>query len=387
MCIQIGLCNGWRRLTNAVCLMPACRCLPGFKPTSLESWRNGDFSGGCSRSSAACGKNDTFSGLKMMRVGQEDKKLRLRMKQYAERCEDDSYDGRDLFVRVPIAGTELKAKSCEPCGINEIPYPLSTGSDCGDPMYLSFYCDTLKGKLSFITQNGTYNVATIDRDIRTIVIQDIDGDHCNSSTGDVDGQSGGSSRKKKPFSLIVGVTIASVIVLSSIFLYTCILMRKKAKRRERQQNTERNAALMYGTEKRVKNFIDAEELNEEDKKGIDVPFFHLDSILAATDYFSEENKLGRGGFGPVYKGKFPGGQEIAIKRLSSFSGQGLEEFKNEVILIARLQHRNLVRLVGYCIKGVEKILLYEYMPNKSLDSFIFGQSLNLFIIFVLMIYF
>jgi hypothetical protein len=70
---------------------------------------------------------------------------------------------------------------------------------------------------------------------------------------------------------------------------------------ESQQNTERNAALLYGTEKRVKNLIDAEEFKEEDKKGIDVPFFDLDSILAATDYFSEANKLGRGGFGPVYK--------------------------------------------------------------------------------------
>lgn len=116
-----------------------------------------------------------------------------------------------------------------------------------------------------------------------------------------DGQAGGYSRKKKPLSLIVGVTIACVIVLSSIFLYICIFMRKKAKRRESQQNTERNAALLYGTEKRVKNLIDAEEFNEEDKKGIDVPFFDLDSILAATDYFSEANKLGRGGFGPVYK--------------------------------------------------------------------------------------
>ncbi|XP_059294698.1 G-type lectin S-receptor-like serine/threonine-protein kinase At4g27290 [Lycium ferocissimum] len=114
-------------------------------------------------------------------------------------------------------------------------------------------------------------------------------------------------------------------------------------------------------------------LNEEDEKGIDVPFFSLESISAATDNFSEENKLGRGGFGLVYKGKFQGGREIAIKRLSTQSGQGINEFKNEVILIARLQHRNLVRLMGYCVQGSEKILLYEYMPNKSLDTFIFDK--------------
>nr|XP_018684746.1 PREDICTED: receptor-like serine/threonine-protein kinase SD1-8 isoform X3 [Musa acuminata subsp. malaccensis] len=87
-----------------------------------------------------------------------------------------------------------------------------------------------------------------------------------------------------------------------------------------------------------------------------------------------ENKLGEGGFGPVYKGKLEDEQEIAVKRLSKTSVQGLDEFMNEVVLIAKLQHRNLVRLLGCCIQGKERMLIYEYMPNGSLDSFLFGDK-------------
>ncbi|KAK2991018.1 hypothetical protein RJ640_005500 [Escallonia rubra] len=110
---------------------------------------------------------------------------------------------------------------------------------------------------------------------------------------------------------------------------------------------------------------------DQDDSG-EMHYFMLTTIQAATNGFSTENKLGEGGFGPVYRGKLDDGKEIAVKRLSKNSGQGLDEFKTEVRLIVKLQHKNLVRLLGCCVEGDEKLLVYEYMANTSLDAFLFG---------------
>ncbi|KAJ9690115.1 hypothetical protein PVL29_012656 [Vitis rotundifolia] len=99
--------------------------------------------------------------------------------------------------------------------------------------------------------------------------------------------------------------------------------------------------------------------------------FQFSTIRFATDNFSDANKLGEGGFGSVYKGRLSDGQEIAVKRLSAGSKQGELEFKNEVLLMAKLQHRNLVRLLGFCLERSERLLIYEFMPNLSLHGFIF----------------
>ncbi|WOH04251.1 hypothetical protein DCAR_0623660 [Daucus carota subsp. sativus] len=112
---------------------------------------------------------------------------------------------------------------------------------------------------------------------------------------------------------------------------------------------------------------------------LDLPFLRFNAISSATNHFALSNKLGQGGFGPVFKGILQDGQEIAVKCLSETSKQGTNEFVNEVKCIAKLQHRNLVRLLGYCVQGEDKMLVYEYMPNKSLDLHIFDETQSMFL--------
>lgn len=103
--------------------------------------------------------------------------------------------------------------------------------------------------------------------------------------------------------------------------------------------------------------------------------FKYETLAAATRGFSEKNRLGQGGFGPVYRGRLEDGRDVAVKRLGAGSRQGTREFRNEATLLSRVQHRNVVNLIGYCARGAEdKLLVYEYVPNESLDKILFSSS-------------
>ncbi|KAK9133691.1 hypothetical protein Scep_013219 [Stephania cephalantha] len=117
-------------------------------------------------------------------------------------------------------------------------------------------------------------------------------------------------------------------------------------------------------------------VDESQSEDLDLPLFDWSTIVTVTSNFSYLNKIGEGGFGPVYKGVLVEGQEIAVKRLSIDSGQGITEFKNEVSLISNLQHRNLVKLLGCCIHRNEKLLIYDgYMsPEYALEGFFSTKS-------------
>ncbi|XP_042420485.1 proline-rich receptor-like protein kinase PERK1 isoform X2 [Zingiber officinale] len=97
-------------------------------------------------------------------------------------------------------------------------------------------------------------------------------------------------------------------------------------------------------------------------------------MAMATDGFSDANLLGQGGFGYVHRGVLANGKEVAIKQLKIGSGQGEREFQAEVEIITRVHHRHLVSLVGYCISGGKRLLVYEYVPNNTLDFHLHGKG-------------
>ncbi|XP_058754094.1 cysteine-rich receptor-like protein kinase 44 [Vicia villosa] len=155
---------------------------------------------------------------------------------------------------------------------------------------------------------------------------------------------------------VIAIAVPSVfVVLVAILTYFCLRVRKP--KHSFEANNE-----------------EYEDDGEDEIMVVESLQFSFDTIQVATNHFSNSNKIGHGGFGDVYRGKLSNGQKIAVKRLSIDSAQGDREFKNEVTLVAKLQHRNLVKLLGFSLEGRERLLIYEFVVNKSLDYFIFDPT-------------
>ncbi|XP_060209560.1 G-type lectin S-receptor-like serine/threonine-protein kinase At4g27290 isoform X2 [Lycium barbarum] len=311
-CGAFGTCN-----PNSSSL---CSCLPGFVPRLDNDWDLNIFSQGCVRkANLICGSSSAPFKDKFWLMS------RVTLPKYYE------------TIRVTSA-TECESTCFNNCSCTAYAYD---GSEC-----LNWSRELLN--LQQLPQD--------DQQGRNLFIKLAASDFPSDQ-----------ATKQKQSSMRVKAIIPAIV--SVIILLVCCFTYIYFRRRIAQRKVQRNHLDQWQSSENAIN-----DLTNEDENIIDVPFFSFESILAATDHFSEANMLGRGGFGPVYKGKFPGGRDIAVKRLSTQSGQGIEEFKNEVLLIARLQHRNLVRLLGYCVKGNEQIVLYEYLSNRSLDTFIFDKE-------------
>ncbi|XP_074357336.1 G-type lectin S-receptor-like serine/threonine-protein kinase At4g03230 isoform X2 [Apium graveolens] len=327
-----------------------CNCLPGYEPANDNDGKSGDFSGGCKEIvSSKCTRDNTTSFDVILVT-----KVRSNTPHFEKGSSDD----------------DCKRVCQENCSCQAYSY-RSQNTDYYGKTHSSG-CWYWYGDLIDIQEGSTDGAHNIQfrHDPPSKIGQDL-----KHNPNPNPNPTGNQKRKMKSSTLRTVIIATSVIFAVALLCsITCISYRRVVAKGKDQKIIKNQAPRLYDTEYLM---AQDDQFREDDKKDIDVPFFELESIVAATDNFSQAHKLGQGGFGPVYKGKFPDGAEIAVKRLSSNSGQGLMEFKNEVVLIAKLQHWNLVRLLGYCIKGNEKILLYECMPNKSLDAFLFDEKLRM----------
>eukprot|EP00253_Pinus_taeda_P024024 PITA_24024 len=162
--------------------------------------------------------------------------------------------------------------------------------------------------------------------------------------------------KENKLKVVLGTTLTGIPIIALALIVAIIMYRNKFGKKEQGTVLEEERSLVPG-EGMVPN---------PTKLGV----FTLEEMIAATQSFSRE--IGRGGFGSVFLGELPRGRNIAVKVLSQFSQQGFQEFMNEVDLLSRIHHRNLVSLLGYCNQSKEVMLVYEYMPGGSLRDHIYG---------------
>ncbi|XP_058211365.1 receptor-like serine/threonine-protein kinase SD1-8 isoform X2 [Rhododendron vialii] len=297
-----------------------CNCINGFEPNSVGDWNAGDMSGGCVRKAPLqCGNDSAVNGRK-------DQFLRISKVQLPANS--------IVLSQVKSVG-DCKSACFSNCSCSAYTYSVRDGG-----------CSIWGNELLNMVQLNDFGTERRDFYLRLAASEF-------------------PSKGKGKWIIIAPAVL--LMLLATVGFFYCL-------RRRKLQNKGEDLVLFdLGTSIGAAGckLNEAGNCHTGKKKEVDLPLFSFASVSVATDNFCDANKLGEGGFGPVYKGKLQKGDEVAVKRLSRKSRQGLEELQNEALLIAKLQHKNLVRLLGCCIAKDEKILIYEYMPNKSLDFFLF----------------
>ncbi|XP_061371244.1 G-type lectin S-receptor-like serine/threonine-protein kinase At1g11330, partial [Gastrolobium bilobum] len=322
-CDVYGICGAFASCSSQG--SPICSCLKGFEPRNKEDWNRQNWTSGCVKSTP----------LQCERTNNQNKSV-----------DSNKVDGflTLQMIKVPdfAQGSSVTQDACrsgclENCSCIAYAYDNAIG------------CMSWNGDLIDIQQ---FPSGGTDLYIRVAYTE-------------LGTPREGKGRNKK-------VIIAVTVIIGTFIIFTCayvIWRRKKKKSGFIRFNKGITSESQEHANDKVIGELSQAKLQE-------LLQFSFEKLATATNYFHSSNKLGQGGFGPVYKGKLQDGKEIAVKRLSRASGQGLEEFMNEVLVISKLQHRNLVKLLGCCIEGEEKMLIYEYMPNRSLDAYVFDPSQN-----------
>ncbi|PWA85112.1 GPCR kinase [Artemisia annua] len=320
MCSRYGVCGPYGKCN--VNNSPTCSCMEGFVPRNPDEWSASVWSSGCRRKTPLnCPNGDGFRVFKNVKVP----------------------DTRHSWYNRNMTLTECGA-ACE--------------RNCSCIAYSTI--DITKGNGCLMWFDDLMDVRTVD-DSQDLYVRMAISDLTVTSEP---GSTSKRSSNKKRSTIVVVVSLSSSLVMVILILGILYAWSKKKR------------PLVKIPEEPVQT-IDEEYSMEDQEDDTELTSFSLSKIWKYTNDFANDNKLGEGGFGPVYKGVLEDGCEIAVKRMSETSRQGILEFKNELKFIAKLQHRNLVKLLGYCIQGDESMLIYEYMPNKSLDLFIFDKIRSL----------
>ncbi|KAL7613915.1 hypothetical protein Lser_V15G08619 [Lactuca serriola] len=321
MCSRFGQCGSYGRCNPKN--SPACSCMEGFEPRNPDEWSASEWSSGCRRRTAlSCSNGDGFRVFKNVKMP------------------DTRRSWYNQSMTLGECETACK-RNCSCTAYANIDIRIN-GSGC-----LLWFDDLIDIRTVDESQDLYVRMAISDLNITIPSIPQLTSKQADSN--------------KKRQKIAVVVSILSILV---IFILILAISYGTWSKRKRSQVQLPDKTAETDDEKYIME-------SQDDDTGLSS--FSLTKISKSTNNFANDKKLGEGGFGSVYKGVLDDGQEIAVKRLSKTSRQGLGEFKNELKFIAKLQHRNLVKLLGYCIQRNESMLIYEYMPNKSLDLFIFDK--------------